>query len=100
MNAPEYYVIPKLSVWLYTVYVFEVLYVMMLLEYSGKLLGSCYKVGRRGVECGSTSSVFFCVTRLPEPVNSCDLHIVTCRFKTDRVTAKKFITEELMRSGA
>ena len=41
---------------------------MTLLENYGPLLGSRYIVGRRGVECGSTSSVYFCVTRLLEPV--------------------------------
>jgi len=44
--------------------------------------------------------LYLYVTRLLEPVSSCDVQIVTCRSKTDIVTAKKFITEELMRSGA
>lgn len=48
------------------------------------------------------SAFFLClyVTRLLEPVSSCDVQIVTCRSKTDIVTAKKFVTEELMQSGA
>jgi hypothetical protein len=58
-NAPRFYVIPKLPVVLYTVYVFEVLYVMMMFENSGTQLGSWYTIGWRGMECGRTSSMPF-----------------------------------------
>jgi hypothetical protein len=51
-NAPGFYVIPKLPVVLYTVYVFEVLYVMMMMsENAGTQLGSWYTIGWRGMEC-------------------------------------------------